>query len=460
MDRECAETGLHVCYALSLDEEELYADLVAISALSLRRVHPFCLITVLTDDTTHRMFRHRFERFSLDGMDVKSLGAYEGGASFRSRFVKTQARSALDGDFLYLDADTLALADLSKLLECHAPIAGAVNRSDDAPAGTFPVWALSEYDQLGWGLPSGPYLNAGVIFWKDCAKARALGELWHKSWLRYASTFANPRDQPTFNYSLFALGIKPEIMDECFNARPRATPKITNSPRLYHFYFLDEEKPEGDALGELLTRYRQSRQVDFGLVDDVIRRGHPWTEVDRPQRDLRSVDELPFIGRNRRWDLMEGLSVTRLADSTFVRGQSVLRLAALESESRHAIAIRFDGLAAGQAYRISVFAKAALPTSVMLSARDGISPMTGYPRTEGALRVDLVTPKVLEQAGLRAHGIECLSEGWHRLWGDLETRNGELFVLVGLLERGTNLHLFWGNGQKMLLGGLEVGPVP
>ena len=100
---------LHVCYALSIDGHSVYADLVTISALCVKRIYPASKITILTDDSSVRNFGSALQRLLDVATEMRSVGKFFGSPRLRSRFVKTQARSQLEGDFLYLDADTVSV---------------------------------------------------------------------------------------------------------------------------------------------------------------------------------------------------------------------------------------------------------------------------------------------------------------------------------------------------------------
>jgi hypothetical protein len=105
-----------------------------------------------------------------------------------------------------------------------------------------------------------------------------LGKLWHENWLRYTAKVDNPADQPAFNHSIEALGIAPTIMDDAFNARVGISPDFAKGARIYHL-LSGEERANGTFIDKLLTRYRESGQIDFRLVDDAAGRGHPWIDV-------------------------------------------------------------------------------------------------------------------------------------------------------------------------------------
>jgi hypothetical protein len=264
-----------------MDDDALYADLVTISALSVARVHPASRITILTDDATLGNCGNALRGMRNIAAEIRSVGSFAGDARVRSRFVKTQARSVLTGDFLYLDADTLPVSAFDDVFACEAPIAAAVDRNPVDPAGQFPAWLAPDFDRLDWPQPTKVYFNSGVVFWRDCESAHTLGRLWHHNWLHYATTVENPADQPAFNHSIDALGIKSEIMDDAFNFRVGLSPETAIASRIYHFYFGGENKPEGTIIDDLLEKYRANGEVDFSLIDDAATRGHAWSQESR-----------------------------------------------------------------------------------------------------------------------------------------------------------------------------------
>jgi hypothetical protein len=258
-----------------MDDDPVYADLVAISASCVRRIYPACRVTILTDDESRKNLTCTQRPLAAVASKIRSVGMFAGSPRFRSRFVKTQARSVIEGDFLYLDADTAAVAEFDTLLACTAAFSAAIDRNRVDPHGGFPAWVVPDFERLGWRHPTRHYLNTGILFWKDCAAAHALGRLWHESWLHYAATVQNPADQPAFNHTLDALGIEPEIMNDMFNARVGVLPEFARGARIYHL-LAGDERAEGTFIDEMLKHYRATGLVDFALIDAAVARGHPW----------------------------------------------------------------------------------------------------------------------------------------------------------------------------------------
>lgn len=167
-----------VCYVLSTDGDPRYCDLAAVSIASLKRVHPSARVTILTDDESFAAVRAASRQSRNGSISVRSVGRFAGSPRVRSRFVKTQMRGAMDGEFLYLDADTVVIGALDEIYGCLTPLAAAIDRNRDDPSGGFPAWVVPGFERLGWPYPTRNYLNNGVIFWKDCVEAHEFGRLW------------------------------------------------------------------------------------------------------------------------------------------------------------------------------------------------------------------------------------------------------------------------------------------
>lgn len=268
---------LHVCYSLSLDDDTIHADLLNISARCVRQVHPRARITVLTDEQSLAAVVLQLANLTENGASICSVGQFSGDARQRSRFVKTQTRSKIAGDFLQLDADTIAVSEFSAVAECDAPLSAAIDRNLINPDGGFPSWVIPDYQRLGWPYPTEFYLNTGVVFWKECHEARALGQTWHENWLKYFRTVDNPADQPAFNHSLDVLGIRPKIMSDIYNARIGISREYAQAA-IYHLLSGDA-RANGTFIDELMDRYRINGRVDFALIDKTARRGEPWIET-------------------------------------------------------------------------------------------------------------------------------------------------------------------------------------
>jgi hypothetical protein len=180
---------------------------------------------------------------------------------------------------------------------------------------------------------------------------------------------------------------------------------------------------------------------------------------------VTSISELPPIPESssapNSWDLIEGLSADVVQGSAVAPDQHILRLVAVgtdsQSDGRHALGVRFGGLAPGGIYRATAWLKAEPSVRVMIEARDSIDANTGKPSNYGIARFDLGTRSVVDSTGdIIASGVEAAADDWVKLWIDLRSRDGQIFALIGLLEGSNDRHVFKPAGQEVTFGGFEI----
>jgi hypothetical protein len=179
-----------------------------------------------------------------------------------------------------------------------------------------------------------------------------------------------------------------------------------------------------------------------------------------PIRETALAD-LPGLPGSLRYDFILGLNAKPLDTPEVVSGESPLELTAVRSaRNRHAVAMQFSGLNPGGAYHATAWVKSD-GSNVLLQVRDAVDDQTGKSPDEGEVDFDFRTGASTTDSGnLLAHGVDSSADGWHKAWVDLKTDDGNIFVLLGLIEGGGTGDVFRGHGEHVLLGGIEVAPKP
>jgi glycosyltransferase involved in cell wall biosynthesis len=177
------------------------------------------------------------------------------------------------------------------------------------------------------------------------------------------------------------------------------------------------------------------------------------------------LSELPLLQESAHWDLIWGLNVAMLEGQRLVDHHPVLQLTAVPArdraaQHRHALSECISGLALGGTYRVSLWVKSLEGINVQLNLRDSTQPETGIPAHEGEARYDLSSSSVMMTKGLRAAGVEPDMDGWRKVSADIATEDGKIFVYLGLLRRADNCHVFKGDGEQLLFGGIEISRKP
>jgi glycosyltransferase involved in cell wall biosynthesis len=177
------------------------------------------------------------------------------------------------------------------------------------------------------------------------------------------------------------------------------------------------------------------------------------------------LSELPLLQESAHWDLVWGLNVGVLEGQRIVDHHPVLQLTAVPArdraaQHRHALSECISDLEPSRTYRVSLWLKPVDGINIQLHLRDSTQPETGVPAHEGEARYDLSSSSVMMSKGLRAAGVEPDMDGWRKVSADIATEDGKIFVYLGLLRRADNCHVFKGDGEQLLFGGIEISRKP
>lgn len=290
---------LSFLYVLVSDPSGKYSDMTAVSASFLRYIHPEARIRVLCDPSTRDalvMIGH-----PLLGLadEVIAKEAPYADLQSRNRYLKSRMRLLIDGDFLYLDADTLPIGKLDELFLIKEPVALAHNHNRRYPEN-FPDSEKEYYRKCGWNIPSdGHYLNAGVIFWRSCPDAIELTRHYQQAVDSIHRNGLIIRDQPAFNRALSVWGGEVGILPDRYNAQVEANPLSGLDASLWHFYESVNTGKKRTFLDEGLDLFHSQGYVDAGFMEKVRRsRIHFYTKnYDQEVRLVNMLKEKAWVYR-------------------------------------------------------------------------------------------------------------------------------------------------------------------
>jgi len=297
------------CYVLTTAGRDEFADMTYASVAFLRYAHPEAEIICLCDAASHRALevaRHPLLEVVDRALPVETPDAPP---SFRNRFVKTRMRQILEGDFVYFDADTVAVDRVDEMLACPAPMAGIADCGVPEDQTGIDGFSRSVFETMGWQLPRRTYINGGVLLLRDCEPTRRFGVLWHEKWLAW-SRLGRHTDQQALNSALTDSGINYAVLDGRFNGQFNGRPSICREPAaVWHFYssqgerHLDVPKTIQD---EAIARFRAEGRLTPEVIRELRRRPYPWrtpTVLDRwfVRRFVVCKDHLSADSVSRYW---------------------------------------------------------------------------------------------------------------------------------------------------------------
>lgn len=187
-------------YVVVANESNYYFEQMLISATSLKKFNPTARIYVLVDEDTYSFIKCRNTEWEEIVSEIIKVKTPEGFNNMRkSRFIKTNLRNLIEGDFLFIDTDTAICGDLSDVdsLDCEL---GAVP-DQHVPIKSFsPIVNLYDWAKIaGFSVTDGNkfYFNSGVIFCKDTERSKAFFKDWYKIW-QQTDVKGLSYDQPSF----------------------------------------------------------------------------------------------------------------------------------------------------------------------------------------------------------------------------------------------------------------------
>lgn len=225
-----------VVFCLTTTGLDIYWCMQLVAINSLRRFMPSAKVKIAIDDESFGCISS-YDREKLDqrNVDLLVVDTPEGSAIFRNRWLKTNLRQLISGEFLYLDADLVVRGEIHDIWTYQGDIVGVLDRNQTTPY--FACSDKSRYASAGWSLPRHGSINGGVLFWRNTASAHLLGQAYHSRWLEIGSVANRYTDQQALNKAIDDCDIEIGLMPSTFNCMERYHPKDVADARIWHFIF-------------------------------------------------------------------------------------------------------------------------------------------------------------------------------------------------------------------------------
>lgn len=171
-------------YVLVSNENDYYYEQTLCSLYSLRLHNPCALVYIVVDENTEKTFTDKRAAIcdyvtEVVGIDVPE----EFNQMQKSRYLKTNLRDFIEGDFIFIDSDTIITSPLNLVDEFTFEI-GAVADAHVCIGRHRMAKKIREWaDVGGWSVDDKkPYFNSGVIYVKDSDTTHKFYKLWYHFW--------------------------------------------------------------------------------------------------------------------------------------------------------------------------------------------------------------------------------------------------------------------------------------
>ncbi|GHV12781.1 hypothetical protein FACS189491_06460 [Spirochaetia bacterium] len=194
-------------YVLTSSENDLYYEQFFLSAVSLRLYNPGADIVVLLDKKTRAGLTGTRTGYEQIVSEIKIIPAPEEFSQKESsRWIKTSIRNHINGDFLFIDCDTIITENLEYDFPPELKIGSVLDTH--VPLSKHHLYeAFQQEDKrLGFcsSLETDVRYNGGFIFCRDGPDGTAFFEKWHSLWLQGRKKGIS-QDMPSLNQANYEL---------------------------------------------------------------------------------------------------------------------------------------------------------------------------------------------------------------------------------------------------------------
>lgn len=199
-----------IVYVIVSDENDSLLEQTLTSVCSLRMHTPDAKVFLITDRSTDNTLAGERAKILNYITEKKVIDIPDGYTKVqRSRYLKTSLRQYIQGDFLYVDSDTIIIRDLADAdalkMEMGAVLDGHLMYSKHPAYDKRSIKKRLLKINMNLSGINDRYFNGGVQFVRDTPRTRLLYKEWHKAWQESISLGVN-RDQPALAKANYLCG--------------------------------------------------------------------------------------------------------------------------------------------------------------------------------------------------------------------------------------------------------------
>ena len=253
-----------IVYVLVSQEDDSYYEMLLLSHHSLRLYHPKedAAVFIIMDQDTYGRLKGIKASILDDSIPIVVNIPEEYSVMQRSRFLKTNLRSFIKGDFLYIDTDTIICDRLDEIDNVQADIAMVADLN--APFPLTDPNTLRKCVEAGFqGMEGQPYFNSGVMLVRDGDTSRQLFRQWHTLWLESLARGV-PNDQPALGEVNHRMGYPIHELPGEWNCQFKYSSGLRYLKKAKILHSFSPLSPNSRSFfeTELLSRIKQSGAID------------------------------------------------------------------------------------------------------------------------------------------------------------------------------------------------------
>lgn len=288
-------------YVLTCSPEKNYIEQAVMATFSCRYHNPDAHIVLIVDDQTNHLIENG-RGVILNYVDEKIVVNFSDNSTmmYRSRWIKTSVRSLVEGDFLYIDCDTIICKALD-IVDSFVCEVGAIYEShllvEEFCDGLYEA-ASKANAQVGVDLRAEKeYFSSGVLFVKDSSNTHQLYSLWHQFWLE-SFQLGSPIDQPSLAKANRESGHLIKRISDTFNCILFTQNSFTSDAHILH---ISSYRNPSFLFTEMVLDYVKNEGLAEWIKDFILHPCDSFLPFDYLVRHSTFKD---------RWDWIKSIATT------------------------------------------------------------------------------------------------------------------------------------------------------
>ena len=258
-------------YVLTCTGNDSYSAMVVLSLHTFKMHNPAGQAFVVMDEPTHLALEKYGSTILKNAIPVVVDIPPEYNVMQRSRYLKTNLRRIIEGDFLYIDSDTFVTGCLDDIDDTDADVAMVTDLNRPLSQGHTNDDVKRSVKAGFKDLANEPYFNGGVMFARDTPMAHELFDKWHECW-KISLANGVPQDQPALCEANRVLGHPIKDISGIWNCQYRYlnndnSGQYLKNVKILHYYAVVNF---GSLLTFLIERTRKKGKVD-AVVATIVR---------------------------------------------------------------------------------------------------------------------------------------------------------------------------------------------
>lgn len=266
-----------IVYTLVSDVSDFYLEQALLSVHSLRMHNPNAVVELVVDESTYISFDGKRTKIKEYVNEVHKIETPQGFNNVqRSRYLKTNLRKFVTGDYLFVDCDTVICGSLAEIDKIDAEIAMVADLNGELTLSNIDV--IQRYRDAGFGDAVGlPYFNSGVIYAKDTDEVHQFYADWNANWCKSDNNGVK-FDQPALCATNAKHGFLIKEMSGVWNCqfKYRDGYKLLKSALILHYFSNNGQGKRHYAQDRIFEYIKEKGTIDH-VVDNMVR--HPKTTL-------------------------------------------------------------------------------------------------------------------------------------------------------------------------------------